>query len=295
MANPQSISEAEFFLPSDFLSEELFSSYNEEKESSSVASMTNNLMRQSFFENDKSSVLATSPQSALSGIGSWSFNSNNGSPEGASLVSSPPSTPFRKSRDEALDLLYKASNRVDMLRLGENQLMGSASNQELIQQQLQAARFYQLRRLQLLRQQQQLYLAAMERKRRINAAVNGCQPLSLSWPSLQKQTQGDDRTAVLVNGGARRQSIGTGVFLPRRTGTPFEPRKKPAGPNVFLPARVVQALNLNVDELNFNPRSHGIYHYENGGYTLNERIKKNYPGTIATAASENKLPQEWTY
>ena len=104
----------------------------------------------------QASVMATSPQSTLCGIGSWSFSSN-GSPEGGtSRVSSPPSTPFPLPRgDDALDLLYAAAGQV--ARLGMNnesvhqhgapffreiQKMGHHSNQAaaVIQQQLQAAR-----------------------------------------------------------------------------------------------------------------------------------------------------------
>ncbi|GMH04243.1 hypothetical protein Nepgr_006082 [Nepenthes gracilis] len=49
--------------------------------------------------------------------------------------------------------------------------------------------------------------------------------------------------------GLKRQSTGTGVFLPRRFGT-TEPRKKPACSTVLLPARVAKALNMDLEEIN---------------------------------------------
>ncbi|THG07879.1 hypothetical protein TEA_009576 [Camellia sinensis var. sinensis] len=48
---------------------------------------------------------------------------------------------------------------------------------------------------------------------------------------------------------AQTRSCGTGVFLPRKAGSPFHPTKKPGCSPVLLPSRVVQALNLNVHEL----------------------------------------------
>lgn len=76
-------------------------------------------------------------------------------------------------------------------------------------------------------------------------------PLGLpqsAWPSLRpnqhrQPTNGPGMRAVFLNGPGsgsmpKRQSTGTGVFLPRRAGTthqppPPEPRKKPTG-NFFL-------------------------------------------------------------
>lgn len=100
--------------------------------------------------------MATSPQSTLCGIGSWSFSSNE-SPDGPSQVSSPPSTPFQK-QDDALDLLYAAAGQVERLGLNSESARGLLgpvqdqpyqiqasrarfySSQDLILQQLQAAR-----------------------------------------------------------------------------------------------------------------------------------------------------------
>ena len=53
----------------------------------------------------------------------------------------------------------------------------------------------------------------------------------------------------LGNPSAQKERIGTGVFLPRSVNTPSEPRKKPACSTVFVPDRVAQALNLNLENM----------------------------------------------
>lgn len=70
-------------------------------------------------------------------------------------------------------------------------------------------------------------------------------PLGLSpsaWPPLQQQQQQQQqpqpqngsgmRAVFLGNQPGKRECAGTGVFLPRRIGTPTEPRRKP-GPYLF--------------------------------------------------------------
>ena len=63
--------------------------------------------------------LAGSPQSILSGIGSWSGRSGgsgDGSPNGSSRVPSPTTTPF-KSTNDAWDVLYAAAGEVARLKM----------------------------------------------------------------------------------------------------------------------------------------------------------------------------------
>uniref|UniRef100_A0A6V7QUD5 Uncharacterized protein n=1 Tax=Ananas comosus var. bracteatus TaxID=296719 RepID=A0A6V7QUD5_ANACO len=155
----------------------------------------------------------------------------------------------------------------------------------LARRQLQAAQFYQLRQQQILKQQQQQYAAsAAAWGRSHNSRVRSCgggygeerssPPLGLSpsaWPPLQKPPppppaapppppppQGSGMRAIFLAGaGAKRESAGTGVFLPRRPGAPADPRKKPSCSTVLLPIRVIQALNLNPDELGTQPRYPG--------------------------------------
>lgn len=109
--------------------------------------------------------MGTSPQSTLCGIGSWSFSSSE-SPDGPSQVSSPPSTPFQQQAD-ALDLLFAAAGQVERLGLNNGTIRGLLgppkdhrypnqttknrfySRQDLIQQQLQAARVCNRKLIQL--------------------------------------------------------------------------------------------------------------------------------------------------
>ena len=69
-------------------------------------------------------VMAGSPQSTLSGIGSWSGRSgvsSNGSPNGPSQFPSPPTTPFGAQND-TWDLIYAAAGQVARLKVsGESQ------------------------------------------------------------------------------------------------------------------------------------------------------------------------------
>ncbi|XP_042386442.1 uncharacterized protein LOC121978129 [Zingiber officinale] len=94
-----------------------------------------------------------------------------------------------------------------------------------------------------------------------------CRPLDLpasAWPPLGKppaQPQqplaftGSGMRAVFLHiAGVRKESVGTGVFLPRTAGNKFEPKKKSGCSTVLVPDRVVQALNLNLDEFAAQPR-----------------------------------------
>nr|DAD17972.1 TPA_asm: hypothetical protein HUJ06_019435 [Nelumbo nucifera] len=112
-------------------------------------------------------------------------------------------------------------------------------------------------------------------------------------------------SAVFLGGsGTRRECSGTSVFLPRRMGSPVESRKKPACSTVLLPARVVQALNLNFDGMGARPRIHGVF-------AATENVDNADPVTARSNASlsqqkrssrpqgsmnyEIRLPQDWTY
>lgn len=74
------------------------------------------------------------------------------------------------------------------------------------------------------------------------------------------------RAVFLTPPGAKRERNGTGVFLPRPAGAPAaEPKRRTAGAcssTVLVPARVVQALNLRLEDLGAQPR------YYPGGFVL---------------------------
>lgn len=204
-------------------------------------------------------------------------------------------------------------------------------HQLLSHQKLQATQFQQLKQQQqqMMKQQQGssgwggpqqqtqskpngLYqVGGMNRLTRSNS--NNGRPLGLSpsaWPPLQhattqqhQQQNGSGMRAVFLGApSAKRECAGTGVFLPRRINTPTEPRKKSACSTVLLPAKVVQALNLNFDDKGapFYP-SFGSYMPESDSAALRSRNsngvshqKRNLRPQQAMS-HEIRLPQEWTY
>ncbi|RZC66267.1 hypothetical protein C5167_009946 [Papaver somniferum] len=119
--------------------------------------------------------------------------------------------------------------------------------------------------------------------------------------------------AVFLDSGEKK--CGTGFFLPRRAGQNFQPNKKPACSPVLLPAKVVQALNLNVHELGsqFAPRrdqssnlpSQGkIANLDSKTNNKNNSINYDVHATRCVAAAKGGhnnssadifLPKEWSY
>lgn len=61
------------------------------------------------------------------------------------------------------------------------------------------------------------------------------------------------RAVFLGSAGSGRESGGTGVFLPRCVGSGSEQRRKPSCSTVLLPSRIVQVLNLNVEDMRTHP------------------------------------------
>ncbi|KAF8397408.1 hypothetical protein HHK36_016324 [Tetracentron sinense] len=207
--------------------------------------------------------------------------------------------------------------------------VGVFTNQVLTYQQLQNTQFHQLKQQQLMKQQslgvwggqtkvtgtvqqhqhqhqhqhqQQLLLP---NRARTSGFGNGrcARPVALSstaWSPQQHHQGGSGMRAVFLGGsGSKKQSCGTGVFLPRRVGNPSEPRKKPACSTVLVPARVVQALNLNFDESGAQPRFGGRFTPGHDALlarstAILSQQKRNYLPQQAMN-HEICLPQEWTY
>ncbi|VFQ95697.1 unnamed protein product [Cuscuta campestris] len=141
-------------------------------------------------------------------------------------------------------------------------------------------------------------------------AMNSPRPNMSSWPSLQQSVhqprRGSGMRAVFIGnpGGTKRESAGTGVFLPRTGGAAADSRKKSVCSTVLLPEKVVQALNLNFESLPHQPQIHHprftYDHHVGTGVKIqrnNERVwLQERPKTSAsTVSQELLLPQEWTY
>ncbi|KAJ9548034.1 hypothetical protein OSB04_020577 [Centaurea solstitialis] len=271
-------------------------------------------------------VMAGSPQSTLCGC-------KQGSSRGSPNCASPPATAAPAKRgDVSLDLLHAAAGEVARMRMVEeaaNRYYNAnksfiASQQppprripspNLHYQQLQVAQFQQLRRQQLAKQQQ--YLEMIQQNRARNEGLNvrpaspAVAPPVSGWPTPQQSQQQQPHTrppgsgmraVFLGNPNAKRESTGTGVFLPRHVGAPAEPAKKRGCSTVLLPDRVVQALNLNLEAMEAESK---LQSRCNGGLISPDYdAEMMYRSSVLIAnqrrnnhrqAAEFRLPQEWTY
>ncbi|KAF5453618.1 hypothetical protein F2P56_028511 [Juglans regia] len=138
-------------------------------------------------------------------------------------------------------------------------------------------------------------------------------PLSVpqsAWPSLHSQPQkqppshsGSSMRSVFRGGsGVKRDCAGTGVFLPRRYSSAPDIRKKTGCPTVIVPAKVVQALNLNFDDISghaqprFNPGftfDHDCIKSRANALILSQQRRSL--GPEGSLNHEIRLPRDWTY
>ncbi|CAN6471535.1 unnamed protein product [Victoria cruziana] len=203
---------------------------------------------------------------------------------------------------------------------------------ELLKQQKQQQSNWGKQQQQQQQQQQAKIAQAQQMQSRARAVAAASakfgRPLGLppsAWPPLQSASANAGlraaplqspsatsgmRAVFLGNSGSRRESSGTGVFLPRRVGSSPDYRKKSGCSTVLLPARVVQALNLNIDDmgsaqpnyylgslvhgrdsssLNVDPRP---YIARNGFLPPQKRTVRPQQPVLN---GELLLPQEWTY
>ncbi|XP_021769089.1 uncharacterized protein LOC110733363 [Chenopodium quinoa] len=285
-----------------------------------------------FSTSPQSTLTGFGPWSNRSGF------SSNGSPNGPSpRVPSPPATPPPKN-DAAWELLYEAAGQVARLKMNAiaaqvNHHNNNQQNRGL----LVAPRNVSLSKTHHHRQQLNSFydfphstpeFQYEQVKRQGNTGNFYCQqhhhhqqrrscgggPLGLpqsAWPSLrpnhhrQPNGGGPGMRAVFLNGpgsgppGMKRQSTGTGVFLPRGAGTttrqapPPEPRKKPT---VILSARGVHALNRDFEEVNPNAHSR----FGSGLLSDHDIIMARRNAILEQRRSmirndEIRLPSDWTY
>ncbi|CAN1176812.1 hypothetical protein LINPERPRIM_LOCUS3853 [Linum perenne] len=108
--------------------------------------------------------------------------------------------------------------------------------------------------------------------------------------------------AIFLLDSGKKPSTGTGVFLPRNdSATNSLPANNlTVSSPVLLPARVVQALNLNVHELGlqFSRRELDAKNSSKPRHT--DTLAENHTSTIEGSQDENVspellLPEEWTY
>lgn len=204
---------------------------------------------------------------------------------------------------------YYCDEALNHLQMQHNQFQLLKKQQQLLKQQTSASWGKQVKASPVMQQQQQLL---QNRGRAVGIGGYGRCGRSVGmssspWPvpSSQPQLQsGSGMRAVFLDGsGSKKGSSGTGVFLPRRVGNPVELRKKPACSTVLVPARVVQALNLNLDELgSAHPRFQGRMFHDhesmiaprsNPPFSPQKRSIRPHPSTSPNY--EIRLPQEWTY
>ncbi|KAJ7961338.1 TIP41-like protein [Quillaja saponaria] len=208
--------------------------------------------------------------------------------------------------------------------------VGFYPHQSLSHQQLQLAQFQQLRQQQFAKQQssvwggqtkptvrpQQLQNSQMIPNRGRNIDLFGGRNTrglsSSAWPPLQQAQQQNQqlgsgmRAVFLGNPVGKRESAGTGVFLPRRVDRPAESRKKSACSTVLVPARVAQALNLKLEDMmepqpQYHPRVDETFNLDNDAALLmlrNSNLLAQHRRNLRPQPSvshEIQLPQEWTY
>ncbi|CAL9111746.1 unnamed protein product [Musa acuminata var. zebrina] len=224
------------------------------------------------------------------------------SPDSPSLVSSSPLE--QRHKDEPCDLLRdlgRCQSLYDDGMLGQPKSTTGgyyASGPVLTRHRLQAAYFYHLKRQQMMKQQ---LCAAWERQSKPG------RPLDLSSSAWPPPLPASGMHAVFLNNSrARKESAGTGVFLPRTGDNKLERRKRAGCSTVLVPDRVVQALNLRLDEFAAQQRFSGGFVLSrealigrSGAVQAQSHQRKKHhltaQRTPAAAAHEMGLPQRWTY
>ncbi|CAN0909602.1 hypothetical protein LINGRAHAP2_LOCUS25870, partial [Linum grandiflorum] len=293
------------------------------------AGLTRRLNQQlSLKSHQKKRVVAGSPESTLSGLGSMSVSSN-GSPNGDL---SPTDTAAFGAKNDTWDLIYAAADQVAKLKMnGDAQIYCKPTG--FANRTRNPAGFYSFDLnapknqyqqfgqdpLRVSKQQCPLpanwpEIACGNRDRGLigyeisrSAVRRPAAPPPAGWTPLQNPNYRNQTNTAFLGGGsgAKRECAGTGVFLPRRYGfPPPESRKKPTP--VLLPAKVVHALNLNFIENEqapqprFNPSFSADYAAllarRNAVLTQLQNKRAMLRNEAAAGFShETRLPQDWTY
>lgn len=325
----EELHDGDFWLPSHFLTDHdilmdcqtatntsspvesvLGSTETESDEDEFVSGLTRKLARSSIQHpnsdksNSKTWGMDGSPQSTLTSL---LGGSSRGSTNCSSQVSSPPSN----RPDVSWDLLYAAAGEVAKMRRYEEMGGYSAPVKNPNPNGFNPSGSDPIHQYQSTHrpssnwgqyQQNQPYKMVQ------NRGPNGVRPAGLSpsvWPTLQQSQQprggggGSGMRAVFLGipGGAKRESTGTGVFIPntpRRTGvTPAVSRKKQGCSTVLLPERVVQALNLKLEPVSSSVIDPSLKSWKNVPAVGQQRLNVRWPEPAVM--NEIRLPKEWTY
>ncbi|URE44321.1 hypothetical protein MUK42_14832 [Musa troglodytarum] len=230
----------------------------------------------------KYGITAGSPGTALRG---WFISEKKGSLDAPSLVALPPALPFSDHCETADSGHCTSPVPIHLQRFQATQLK---QQQQLMRQQVFAA-----------------WARQSEARGGVNSHNRG-RPMGQS-PSARRPRQmqqqqpqpGSGMRAVFLSSpSARRESAGTGVFLPRIGGDKSESPKKPDYSTVLVPERVAQALNLNPEEMGgkpyFVPDHDALMSRRDAA--LSHRKRNDRPRhPTPPAIREIRLPQEWTY
>ncbi|CAJ2643947.1 unnamed protein product [Trifolium pratense] len=260
----------------------------------------------------KTRDVAGSPQSILSGIGSWSGRSNgsgDGSPNGNSRVPSPVTAPFV----DPWEVIYAAAGQVARFKINNNPVAPTHVNMfhQEVKKKQECGSVWETDRDWLI-QQQRLLIHNRRRELGYESVARANVPLSFQSQQQNQRVQygpGGSGFRVPVQGGSsvKKASGGTGVFLPRHydnnTSTPSDSRKKTGCGPVTLPAKVVNnCFNSNIGDGNVTnqPRFANLFVND---YDLLLAARRNallkqqilLARREEAASCESRLPQEWTY
>ncbi|CAA6669432.1 unnamed protein product [Spirodela intermedia] len=283
---------------------------------------------------ETSVAMCLSPQSTLCEV--WSCNSSNGeTSKGPSLVSSPLSSSLerRHREEESRRMGHGGADGDEKWAYGGRGVLGApakkpspspsspakaSSRSYYVNPSLTPPPHYNLvgkvglippldlQEFQPLKQKHQTTTATktkmrMQESHRSNGDGSGGTAAGRPGP----QWSASGMRAVFLSPRSGRDSSGTGVFLPRMEGNAAELRKKPACSTVLLPARVVRALNLDLNEIAAKSRLPSIYviaavsnRGEGGGGDEAEASPPPPPRALPANSDPHgdvALPSEWTY
>ncbi|XP_023541583.1 uncharacterized protein LOC111801704 [Cucurbita pepo subsp. pepo] len=269
-----------------------------------------------------------SPQSTLSGFGSWSAwssVSSDGSPNGPSQAPSPPVTPFG-SDDNTWDLIYAAAKQVARLKVNSSRdgVIGPSQSSSNLVSSVKDVGFYSHAsqfgtELPIRKPESSVNWGRQVKaeKQRIHCGggdfhhENGrivVRPVDFSqstWSSMQRNHQRNPSQScapavpsTFHGGGSapKKECAGTGVFLPRRyDNNPPQPRKRADyGSIAMLPRRNVQDMNRSVPQMTSNRRSQEAIMAQRNAIFAEQRLSYSRPAERGKSY-EFLLPQEWTY